>query len=39
MSELVDGLSWLAVISGFVLSFLLGWVWYSPGLFGKKWAE
>ena len=32
-------LSWLAVIAGFVLSFLLGWLWYSPKLFGEKWAE
>ncbi len=39
MSELVEGLSWLAVISSFVLSFLLGWAWYSPALFGKKWVE
>lgn len=31
--------NWLAVIVGTVLSFLVGWAWYSPKLFGKKWAE
>ena len=39
MSELVTGVSWLAVIVGAVVSFLLGWLWYSPKLFGTKWAE
>lgn len=39
MNELVAGVSWLAVVLSFVLSFLLGWLWYSPTLFGKKWAE
>ncbi len=31
--------SWLAVIVGTIVSFLVGWAWYSPKLFGKKWAE
>ncbi len=31
--------NWLAVTVGTVVSFLVGWVWYSPKLFGKKWAE
>ena len=31
--------NWLAVIVGAVASFLLGWLIYSPILFGKKWAE
>ncbi len=31
--------NWLAVTVGTVVSFLIGWVWYSPKLFGKKWAE
>jgi hypothetical protein len=39
MDEIVTNVSWLAVIVGAVLSFLLGWLWYSPMLFGKKWAE
>ena len=39
MAELTTGVSWLAVIVGAVASFLLGWLWYSPKLFGRKWAE
>jgi len=31
--------NWLAVIAGTVAAFLVGWLWYSPVLFGKKWAE
>ncbi|WP_438464625.1 DUF1761 domain-containing protein [Marinomonas sp. PE14-40] len=38
MGELTQGVNWLAVVIGFFLSFLLGWLWYSPKLFGKKWA-
>ena len=30
---------WLPVIVGAVISFLAGWAWYSPKLFGKKWAD
>jgi len=39
MGEIFNGVSWLAVITGAIASFLLGWLWYSPKLFGKKWAE
>lgn len=39
MAELTTDVNWLAVIVGAVLAFLLGWLWYSPMLFGKKWAE
>jgi Protein of unknown function (DUF1761) len=39
MIELTNGVSWLAVIVGAVLAFLVGWLWYSPKLFGPKWAE
>ena len=39
MQEITASVSWLAVIVGTILSFLLGWLWYSPMLFGKKWAE
>jgi Protein of unknown function (DUF1761) len=39
MGEITIGVSWLAVAVGAVLSFLLGWLWYSPTLFGTKWAE
>ncbi len=37
--ESITSVDWLAVIVGAVLSFLLGWLWYSPRLFGVKWAE
>lgn len=39
MNELVEGVSWVGVVVSFVLSFLLGWVWYNPRVFGRKWAE
>ena len=39
MRELMNGVSWSAVIVGAVASFLLGWLWYSPKLFGTKWAQ
>lgn len=39
MNELTEGVNWLAVIIGTVLSFVLGWAWYSPMLFAKKWIE
>ena len=39
MEEITSNVAWLAVIVGAVLSFLVGWLWYSPLLFGKKWAE
>ena len=39
MAELTTGVRWLGVVVGAVLSFLVGWLWYSPKLFGPKWAE
>jgi hypothetical protein len=39
LAELTTGVSWLGVIVGAVASFLIGWLWYSPKLFGPKWAE
>ena len=39
MAELFQGVSWAGVISGAIGAFLLGWLWYSPKLFGPKWAE
>lgn len=39
MAEITANVNWIAVIVGFVLSWLLGWLWYSPKLFGTKWAE
>lgn len=31
--------NWLAIVIGTIVSFLVGWAWYSPKLFGTKWAE
>jgi hypothetical protein len=39
MAEITDNVNWIAVIVGAVVAFLLGWLWYSPKLFGTKWAE
>jgi len=39
MQELITGVSWTGVIVGAVASFLWGWLWYSPYMFGKKWAD
>ena len=39
MVELTEGVNWLAVIIGTILSFIWGWAWYSPLLFVKKWME
>lgn len=34
-----SAVNWLAVGVGTVAAFMVGWLWYSPLLFGKKWAE
>lgn len=39
MDALTTNIGWLAVAVGTILSFLAGWLWYSPLLFGPKWAE
>ena len=39
MAEIISGVSWTGVIVGAILAFLVGWLWYSPKLFGPKWAE
>ena len=39
MEELTMNVNWLAVCVGAVAAFLVGWLWYSPKLFGTKWAE
>lgn len=39
MGEITANVNWLAVVIGAVLAFALGWLWYSPALFGAKWAE
>jgi len=32
-------LNWLAIGLGTFATFMLGWLWYSPAVFGKKWAQ
>lgn len=39
MEELTSNVNWLAVVIGFVAAYMLGWLWYSPKLFGEQWAE
>ena len=39
MDALTSNINWIAVGGGAVVAFLLGWLWYSPKLFGVKWAE
>ena len=39
MNELTTDVSSTGVIVGAVVSFLVGWLWFSPKLFGTKWAE
>ena len=39
MGELINGVNFIAVVVGAVAAFLFGWLWYSPILFGAKWAE
>ena len=39
MEELTTNVNWIAVIVGAVVAFFLGWIWYSPKVFGRKWAE
>lgn len=33
-----SNVNWLAVVVGAIVSFVGCWVWYSPKVFGKKWA-
>lgn len=38
MQEITTGIAWWGVIVGAVVAFVVGWLWYSPMLFGKQWA-
>ncbi|MEK9724477.1 MAG: DUF1761 domain-containing protein [Rhodospirillaceae bacterium] len=38
MDAIVTDLNWPAVGLGVAVSFLLGWGWYSPKMFGRLWA-
>ena len=35
----MESLNWLPIVIGAILAFLVGWAWYSPKMFGTKWAE
>jgi len=37
MEELTHNVNWLAVSAGAFVAYMLGWLWYSPKLFGAKW--
>ncbi|MFV2034579.1 MAG: DUF1761 family protein [Halocynthiibacter sp.] len=39
MEEILNGVSWPGVVIGAIVAFLLCWLWFSPRLFGKGWAE
>ena len=39
MDEIFKNLNWLAIFSGFGFSIGLGAIWFSPNLFGIKWAQ
>ena len=39
MNEILLNINWLAVAVGAILAYLLGWLWYSPKMFGAKWME
>ncbi len=38
MEDITANVTWSAVLAGAILSFVVGWLWYSPMLFGKGWA-
>ena len=39
MQEITANVSWTAVIAGALAAFVVGWLWYSPRLFGTGWAQ
>ena len=39
MEEITTNVSWLAVTTGAIAAFVLGALWYSPKVFGTKWAQ
>ncbi len=34
-----ETINWTAVAAGAIAAFLLGWLVYSPAVFGRRWAE
>jgi hypothetical protein len=39
VGEITTGVNWIAVAVGAVAAFVLGWLWYSPKVFGARWAR
>ena len=39
MAVAFSGLNWWAIIVATVSTFVLGWLWYSPILFGNAWMK
>ncbi len=39
MEEIIMNVAWVPVVVGAIVAFFVGWLWYSPKLFGTKWAE
>lgn len=37
--DLFTHISWLGIVLGTVAYFVVGFLWYSPVLFGKQWAQ
>ena len=33
----MSSINWLAVLVAAIIQFVIGWAWYSPYLFGRKW--
>ena len=33
------GVSWIAVLIAAVVGLVIGFVWYAPGVFGRRWAQ
>jgi hypothetical protein len=39
MEEITTNVNWLAVTTGAIAAFVLGALWYSPKVFGTRWAQ
>ena len=39
MIYILADVDWLTVLVGTAVSYLVGWVWYSPRVYGKIWAD
>ena len=37
--DVISEVNWLAVVVGGILYFILGALWYSPGVFGRAWQR